>query len=180
MNEANTDNPVGVNNMNNTDMDEARYQAWLNQPSSGEYQPAERVNISNPCGTAPVAPMEPTGAASANLPGVAQNAATGHSNTNNQQPPKQETSDEETRIDPLTHPNVKIQHNWREVLKTRLHQALLKRMHEQNKHRAIWIVRHMVVDWENGAGVKVEEDWAGDCWGFIRSQNIQEIALALI
>lgn len=86
---------------------------------------------------------------------------------------------DDNRINPLTHPNLRIQLEWREVLKTRLHKALLKRMHEQNKYRALWIVRHMVLDWEKGAGIKVEEESTGECWGFVRAENIQEMVLGL-
>lgn len=83
-------------------------------------------------------------------------------------------------IDPLTFPNIRAWHISKDLLKKRLQKALLKQMYEKNKQRALWIVRHMVVDWEKGTGIKVEDERVGDNWGFIRVENVREMVLALI
>ena len=83
-------------------------------------------------------------------------------------------------IDPLTFPNIRTWHTSKDLLRKRMQKALLGRMYEQNKQRALWIVRHMVVDWEKGTGIKAEDECIDNNWGFIRVENVREVVLALI
>lgn len=159
---------------------EARYQLWLNGSSAEASEPAQGVETPSATANNHMTPATPGDMASKHPTSIPRNETMNFENVRTPRSSETPTFNDDSRIDPLTYPNMKVQEDWREVLKSRLHKALLKRMHEQNKYRALWIVRHMIMDWEKGAGIKVEEDWSGECWGFVRAENIQGMVLALI